>query len=85
MVAVITRTLGMHGINLLLLIPHALCTLGAINAIHPSCPCYNSYIIINTGQNICGTKFLPTRPSGEIGENFLLMKVYDITLYIIQV
>ena len=33
------------------------------------------YVIVNTGQKIHGTKFLPTRTGGEIGENFLLAAV----------
>ena len=32
------------------------------------------YKIINTGQKIHGTKFSPTRPGDEIGENFLVAK-----------
>ena len=41
------------------------------------------YIIINTGQKIQGTILLPTRPGGEIGENFLLAKIsgYMVDIY----
>ena len=39
------------------------------------------YIIVNTGQKIYGTKFSPTRPGGEIGKNFLLMKISSYTVY----
>ena len=38
------------------------------------------YIVINTGQKICRTKFLPTRPGGEIGKNFLLTKISGSTI-----
>ena len=37
------------------------------------------YVIVNTVQNIRGTKFLPTRPGGEIGENFLLANISGYT------
>ena len=38
------------------------------------------YVIINTGQNIRGTKFSPTRPGGEIDEIFLLAKIFSYTV-----
>ena len=42
--------------------------------------CHMLYVIINTGQNIRRTTFSPTRPGGEIGENFLLAKISGYTV-----
>ena len=39
------------------------------------------YVIVNTGQKICGTKFSPTRPGGKIGEVFLLVKISGYTMH----
>ena len=43
------------------------------------------YVIDNTGQKIRGTKFLPTRPGGEIGENFLLVKISSYTVLFVHI
>ena len=43
------------------------------------------YVIINTGQKICGIKFLPMRAGGKIGEigkNFQLYGVKTVTMVI---
>ena len=38
------------------------------------------YVIINTGQKILWIKLLPTRAGGEIGKNFLLVKISTYTV-----
>ena len=38
-------------------------------------------VIINTGQKIRAVKLLPIRADGEIGENFLLVKISVYTVH----